>query len=256
MIHPLAPLAGAAAGLIAGSFLGLVAARWPRGEQVLLGRSHCDDCGRALGPSELIPLVSYMVQRGRCRHCGAPISPSAPLFEVLAAVVGALVFAIAETPLAFTWLMFGWALLLLAALDLSHFWLPDRLTLPLAAAGLMVGAAKGALLLSLIGAAVGWAALVILGAMYRGARGREGLGGGDPKLLAAIGAWLGPGALPVVLLIGAVSGLVAAGILKLRGHEIGSGTALPFGVFLVVGAAGFLCVTALSGAVSFAIPTP
>jgi leader peptidase (prepilin peptidase)/N-methyltransferase len=141
-------------------------------------------------------------------------------------------------PLAGATMLLGWMLLLIAALDAEHQWLPDALTLPLVALGLLSGwAGLGPPLLDrAIGAAAGWLVLVLLGLAYRVLRGREGLGGGDPKLLAAIGAWLGALHLPFVLLGAGLLGLAAALAMKVRGREVGRTTRLPLGTFMALAA--------------------
>lgn len=252
----IAAAAGAGAGLVAGSFIGVIGERWPRGEQVVTGRSHCDSCGRTLGPVELVPLVSWIAQQGKCRSCGAPIPASLPLVELAAAAIGAFVALSAESLLGYAWLVFGWLLLALAYLDVKAFWLPDRLTLPLMAAGLAVQALAGNLVLSLAGAAIGWAMLILVGAGYRRFRGRAGIGGGDPKLLGAIGAWLGPGALPLVLLAASAAGLVTAAGLALSGRQVSARTRLPFGFFLAVGAPMYMALAYIFGIPAFGASLP
>ncbi|MGB3722208.1 MAG: prepilin peptidase [Pacificimonas sp.] len=247
-------LFGTLAGLMIGSFIGVIGERWPRGEQAVRGRSRCDSCGRTLRVTEMVPLVSYMMQRGRCRRCRAAIPWRLPLVEMLAGTIGGLVFGLAQEPMDFVWAVFGWILLALALLDMRALWLPDRLTYPLIAAGLLVGALKGEALLALTGAAIGWASLFLTAVLYERLRGRRGLGGGDPKLFAGIGAWLGPGALPLVLLIAALSGLVAALGLKLAGHDVGQATKLPFGTLLALGVAGEIAFALVYAPPAFSIP--
>ena len=139
------------------------------------------------------------------------------LYGSLGALMALLVFVYAVSlVLVPGWLglagaLFGWVLLTLALLDAGHFWLPDKLTLPLLLLGLAI-VNEPPLLHRLIGAAAGYAVLALIALAYRAARGREGLGGGDPKLLAAIGAWLGWQALPFVLLAASLAGLAWAGI--------------------------------------------
>ncbi|SFS84915.1 prepilin peptidase [Brevundimonas viscosa] len=133
--------------------------------------------------------------------------------------------------------LFGWQLLLIAAVDAEHFWLPDRLTFPLAATGLVAAAALETHLLAdaVIGAAAGFAALWLLALAYRQLRGREGLGGGDPFLLAAIGAWVGWAGLPGVLLWAGVAGLSVVAGRAAAGRPLSGADRLPFGVFLAIG---------------------
>jgi leader peptidase (prepilin peptidase) / N-methyltransferase len=168
-----------------------------------------------------------------------PSRPSISLIAVLAAAGAALggwAWASGPEPVAATALL-GWSLLLIAAVDARHFWLPDWLTLPLLAGGLAVTALfdRAAFIDHLIGAAVGFAVLWGIAALYRWARGREGLGGGDLRLLAAAGAWVGWMGLPSVLLWASVAGLslvLARLVLK---QPVSGEDRLPFGVFLALG---------------------
>ena len=132
--------------------------------------------------------------------------------------------------------LFGWWLLALGWIDLRSWLLPDILTLPLIIAGLAVAFAldPDQLTQHALGAALGYLSLVAVAASYRALRGREGLGRGDAKLLAASGAWLGAAALPQVILIAALSALAAAGCLRLSGMRLGIHSALPFGPFLAL----------------------
>ncbi len=241
-----------------GSFLALVAQRWAEERPFLFTRSACDGCGRPLGPLELIPLASYAALRARCRTCQAPIPWSLPATELAAlglAIWAALVLG-PDVPVgvvAATGLL-GLILLLMALIDARTFLLPDGLTLPLVLAGLTVTAwlDPGSLGAHALAAAGGYGALWLIAELYRRFRGREGLGLGDAKLLAAAGAWVGPAALPSVLFVGAASGLVAValGRLLLRdigGREITMTTAIPFGPFLALG----FWITWLHGPIRF-----
>jgi len=220
-------------GAVAGSFVALVAIRLPAGRPIALARSACAACGAVLGPGELIPLISFAVQRGQCRRCGAAISWRDPAVEAAAVAIGVVAaLAVADPRMAAAVAVLGWALLLLALLDADHFWLPSAVTLPLVIAGLAVAAwlAPADLADRAIGAVAGYLCLAGVAAAYKAVRGRVGLGGGDAKLFAASGAWLGWAALPVVLLAAALSGIVVALLLWRRG--ITATTRLPFGVFL------------------------
>lgn len=231
-------------GSVIGSFVALVADRWPRGEDVVRAPSQCRACGRRLGAANLVPVLSYCLQRGRCVWCRAALPGDMVLAEVGGAAIGWL--ALARAPdwpgphiIAIAALAgFGWALLLLALLDARHLWLPDAITLPLALAGLAAAAVlpEPTLAGRLAGAVLGYGALEGLRRGYRRWRGREGLGGGDPKLLGAIGAWLGAGALPGVVLIAACAGLAWAGMERLRGHPAGGTVPIPLGTALAVSA--------------------
>jgi len=214
-------------GLVIGSFLAGLSWRWPRGESALGGRSRCASCGATLGPLELVPVVSFVLLRGRCRHCGAAVPGRHLAIELAAAVVvvGALWAGdvVAGSVL-------GLGLLLLLVLDVEHFWLPDMVVLPLLGLGLWLG--LGDLTDRAIGAALGFAGLWLVARLYRWRAGREGLGGGDPKLLAAIGAWLGWAALPLVLLGASVLGLALVLVDRLRGRDVARDTMLPLGALM------------------------
>lgn len=231
--------AGFVVGASLGSFLALVADRWPRGEAIVMGRSCCRGCGRRLPSTELVPVASYLLQRGRCRHCDVRIGPEALAAELGGGVVAALALACAATPAgALALALMGWTLLLLALLDWQWLWLPDRLTLPLLAGGLALSPVLPAHGLAdrAAGAAFGFAALALVRAGYRALRGREGMGAGDAKLLAAIGAWLGLASLPFVVLGAALGGLALAALFMVRRRDDIATMRLPLGTFLAVAA--------------------
>lgn len=231
-------MAGLALGAIVGSFLGAVLIRWPAGRSPIRGRSRCDSCGRQLRPAELIPLLSFLLLRGRCRSCGAAIDPRQFLMEAGAAMIGVVAFLALPGPAGMVSAALGWWLLLVAALDVEHHWLPDLLTLPLVPAGLLVAAAGigPAVEQRTIGAAVGFAALALIGLAYRRLRGRAGLGGGDPKLLAALGAWVGWQQLPAVLLGAGLIGLASLLLRRARGEPVAATDRVPLGALMAVAA--------------------
>jgi len=225
-------------GLIVGSFIGLVSLRLPQGQGVILGRSRCGGCEKPLPPQRLIPVFSYLFARGRCRDCGVAIPWRYPLIELACGGIG--VWAALSQPdllAAVLTALLGWQLILIAVVDAEHFWLPDALTLPLLVTGLIAAVVlpNGGLIGSLIGAATGFLALWLLAVLYRLLRKREGLGGGDPILLAAGGAWVGWVGLPSVLLWASAAGLslVAARLLTRRAVSVHD--RLPFGPFLAAG---------------------
>ena len=226
------------AGPFVGSLLGVLVRRLPRGEPVAMARSACESCGRRLGPLELVPIVSYAVLRGRCAGCGARIAPEHLLIEVAAAALAASAAASGLRD-AGLWAgcTFGWVLLALAWIDWRHFRLPDVLTLPLVLAGLAATAwlDQPALTEHALGAAFGYGALRLVAAAYRLLRGRAGLGEGDAKLLAAIGAWLGFRGLSDALLAGAVLGLLY-GLARARVQRASLSSPIPFGPFLAIAA--------------------
>lgn len=230
-------LAGLVLGAIAGSFAATLLVRWPQGRR-LGGRSRCDGCAAPLAPLELVPVLSFAAQRGRCRRCRAAIDRRHLGVELAAALIGAAAFAAHGPLIGAATALFGWWLLLLAWLDAEHHWLPDALTLPLVPLGLAVALLGLGVppLDRIIGAAAGGGALWAIAFAYRRLRGREGLGGGDPKLLAGIGAWLGWMQIPFVLLAASALGLSAAAVGALRGRQVTRTTALPFGTLLALAA--------------------
>lgn len=222
----------------AGSLLGVLIRRLPRGAPVALARSRCETCGTALGPLELVPLLSFLWLRGHCRHCRAPIDPFHPSVELAAVAVAAWAVATAGEDSLHAWLGcgLGWTLLALAWIDLEWLLLPDALTLPLLLGGLAATwlTAPEALGDAVLGAALGWLLFAAVAAGYRALRGRDGLGGGDAKLLAAAGAWLGWPALPQVMLLAALAALCAAGLRRWRRGPAAAGAKLAFGPFLAL----------------------
>jgi leader peptidase (prepilin peptidase)/N-methyltransferase len=213
--------AGFILGAIVGSFLAAILIRWPEGRSVMKGRSHCDSCGRTLSPRDLVPILSGSWSGAAAGHCGAAIDRRHLAIEAGAALIGLTAIFAHPLPAAIFTAILGWWLFLLAALDVEYQWLPDRLTLPLIPAGLAVAwlGIGPSLEERLIGAAAGFLALALIAFAYRRLRGREGLGGGDPKLLAAIGAWLGWQQLPFVMLGAGLLGLTAVLLRKLRGRR-------------------------------------
>jgi leader peptidase (prepilin peptidase)/N-methyltransferase len=223
----------ALAGLLLGSFLATLVLRWPLGRSVLRGRSRCDACGTALTARDLISLLSAIAARGRCRHCGAPIDALHWRVELLSAAIGAAALALMPGTAGWLWALFGWLLLPLALLDARHMWLPDPLNVVLALAGLLLAGPllEVSLLDRWIGAVAGGLVLAGIAAAYRRVRGSDGMGGGDPKLVAAIGCWIGWQALPLLLLLASLGGLVWALGAQRKGDGPLSMRAVPFGVF-------------------------
>lgn len=221
-----------------GSFLGVLAWRLPRAEPVILARSACPRCGTRLTAWELVPLLSYLAQKGRCRTCHASIAPFHPAMEILALAIAALTVLVAwqsgatgSFAAATVWrgCLFGWWLLTLATIDIRTFRLPDILTLPLLATGLILAAAHGwsMLLTHTLAALLGYGIFTGLALSYRHLRGHDGLGLGDAKLLAAGGAWLGPAAMPMVVGVAALLTLGAV-LITTRGR-ISRHMPIPFG---------------------------
>ncbi len=233
----LAGAAGIGIGLAVGSFVAALTIRWPAGLSIAAGRSRCDHCGTVLAPRDLVPVASYLVLRGRCRHCGAGIAARHLAIELAAAAIGGVAFALHPDAGGVAGALFGWTLLALLVLDVEHLWLPDALTLPLVIAGMAAGIwLPPALADRAIGAAGGFASLAAIAFAYRVTTGRVGIGGGDPKLLAAIGAWLGWQALPLVLLAASLFGLALAGFDRLAGRAVTRHSEVPLGALLAAAA--------------------
>lgn len=225
------PILGGTLGLVAGSFLATLVVRWPAGAR-LTGRSRCDSCGATLSAAELVPILSWLLSAGRCRHCHAPIPAIHPAMELAAAAVGALAFLAMPSPFGLAGALFGWILLALLALDLGHLWLPDRLTLPLLGLGLLFG--PGTAGERLAAAAIGGGAFLLLALAYRRLRGRDGLGLGDAKLMAALSAWLSPSMIGPLILLSALVGLALALVRARRAGPEGLSGPVPFGACLAL----------------------
>ncbi len=214
-----------------GSFVGVLIQRLPEGDDLVASRSRCNACHRNLGVPDLIPIVSYLAARGRCRHCGAPIGRDHLLIEVAALLVAVWAATVDEGLRLWADGALGWTLLALAWIDARHMILPDVLTLPLVLAGLVFAWFLDPAFIAdhAIGAAAGWLLFWAISRLYRLLRGRDGLGEGDAKLMAAAGAWVSWTGLGPVMLVGAVTGLIQAAVIRLRGGDLSGATAIPFG---------------------------
>ena len=231
-----APWSAVIAAPFVGSFLGVLIRRIPQGRSIAWARSRCEHCGAALATRDLIPVLSWLARRGRCRFCGGQLDWFYLAVELAALAVAVISVAIDSGGDLWLDCILGWWLLALAWIDARHWVLPDVLTLPLVIAGLAAAlafdpAAAGE---RTLGAATGYLALRVVAGLYRKIRGRDGLGEGDAKLLAAAGAWVGLSALPPVVLIAALGGLAAALCLRFAGVRLGALSALPFGPFLAL----------------------
>jgi len=251
----------AVVGLCVGSFLNVVIHRLPKmlergwreqcadlaGEtpadapayNLIVPRSECPSCGHRIGALENIPVVSYLVLRGHCLACRAPISARYPVVELLAAFlsVAAVVRFGGLTPTALAACVFLWMLLALTLIDFDTQLLPDNLTLPLLWAGLLANVLGAAPIANLrdavIGAIAGYLTLWLVYWLFKLIRGKEGMGYGDFKLLAALGAWLGWQMLPLIVLLSSVVGAaigISLVVFKGRDHQ----TPLAFGPYLAI----------------------
>lgn len=234
-------------GLSLGSFLNVVIHRGPTMWGLVDGpargnlaspRSHCIKCQTPLKAVNLIPLASYLAQRGRCTHCHVKISVRYPIVEAMGGASALLsVAAFGWTPAALGASIFALALIALAFIDAETGYLPDAITLPLASAGIAANAFSLFTSLSdaIVGAAAGFILFWTISEVYVRVRRREGLGLGDAKLLAAIGAWVGWQPLPIVVFLAALGTLIFVALRRGASAD----EAIPFGPGLC--AAGF-CV--------------
>ncbi|HDZ8853851.1 TPA: prepilin peptidase [Aeromonas dhakensis] len=203
---------------------------------LMVPRSACPHCGHAITAMENIPLLSWLWLKGRCRECQAPISARYPLVELLTALLS-LVVAATFPP---SWgllaaLLLTWVLVALTFIDLDKMLLPDQLTLPLLWGGLLFNLAGGFVPLAdaVIGAMAGYLVLWSLYWAFKLLTGKEGMGYGDFKLLAALGTWLGWQALPIVLLLSSLVGaIIGISLILLRNHH--QGKPIPFGPYLAI----------------------
>lgn len=223
-------------GLVIGSFLNVCIHRLPRRESIVWPASHCAACRRELRWFENIPLVSWLVLRGRCATCHARIAATYPLVEIATALLFAGGFvAYGVTPLLAARLLFGCALIVLFAIDLEHKILPNAITLP----GIVIGflaslALPPGWLASLLGIVLGGAIPFLIAEAYMRFRGHEGLGMGDVKMLAMIGAFLGWQLMLMTLVFASFAGSIVG--LGFVAAGKGLKYALPFGTFLAAGA--------------------
>ena len=228
----------AAFGAVVGSFLNVCIYRLPRGMSIVWPASACPHCGRGLAWFENVPLLSYAVLRGRCRTCSGAISTRYPTVEALTAAMFALGWwYYGPGTLLAARLLFGCALIVLFAIDLEHQLLPNAITLP----GIIVGflfslVVEPGWMASLIGIVVGGGVLYLIAEGYYRLRHEEGLGMGDVKMLAMIGAFLGWKLTLVALMFASVSGSII-GISLIAARRGSMKYALPFGTFLAIGAA-------------------
>lgn len=227
-------------GLVVGSFIELVAYRVPRGQSIIWPRSQCVHCRHVLSALDLIPIISWAILRGRCRYCSAPIGWRAPLIEFGCVAIGVWAWGLAGSWHLLETCIMGWMLFLLSIIDIICFMLPDMLIFILAAVGVASAASQStdALRNGLLGAGVGFMFFLLVAFLYRKYRDRQGLGFGDVKLLAALGAWVSWQGLPSVIFLSSLLGLIFVSVVKVSGRRVSFVSALPFGPFLAV--AGWL----------------
>jgi len=198
--------------------------------------SHCPHCGSAIKPWQNIPVLSYLLLRGKCAVCGVGISLRYPTIELVTGLLTlSLAWYFALSPALLGAVIFTWALVTLTMIDVDHKLLPDDITLPLLWLGLLfnIGGTYVSLADAVIGAMAGYLILWSVYWLFKLTTGKEGMGYGDFKLLAALGAWLGWQALPLIILLSSLVGAlcgIALILLKGRGREV----PIPFGPYLAV----------------------
>lgn len=227
-----------ALGLCLGSFLNVVIHRLPRGESIVRPRSHCPRCARTISARDNVPVVSYLLLRGRCRHCRAPISPRYVAVEVAGGICVLTAVLVSAGPVeAAVRAAFLLAMLTVTVIDLDHRIIPDPISLPGAALGILlaptVGVGRADALLGLV---TGAGALFGVASLYRLARGEAGMGMGDVKLAGMMGAFLGWKGVVLALILGSFAG-AALGIALMALRRANPKTALPYGTFLAPAAA-------------------
>ena len=225
-------------GAIVGSFLNVCIFRVPAGKSVVYPPSRCPGCGGRIRSTDNIPLLSYLLLRGRCRSCRTHISLRYPAVEALTGIMFViLLYRFGWSPSLGVYAVFGAALIVISFIDLDHQIIPDVISLP----GIVIGVLCSALgygpplLDSLIGVGLGGGSLYAIAVGYHALTGREGMGGGDIKLLAMVGAFLGWRGVLVTLVLGSFSGaVVGITLILVRGAD--ARVPIPFGPFLAVGA--------------------
>jgi leader peptidase (prepilin peptidase)/N-methyltransferase len=196
--------------------------------------SHCPKCKHPISPFENIPLFSFLLQRGKCRHCGEPISWRYPIIELTSAILsGIIAYHFGMSSATIFALLLTWALIALTVIDLDHQLLPDSITLPLLWLGLLLST-QGIFVdmhASIIGASIGYLSLWSIYWLFKLLTGKEGMGYGDFKLLALFGAWLGWQSLPLIILLSAgVGAVVGISLIIFKNHQ--RQQPIPFGPYL------------------------
>ena len=236
-VETFALIAAALFGLAIGSFLNVVIYRLPIGQSLVSPPSRCRHCGYFLRWFDNVPVLSWVLLRGRCRNCGTPVSWQYPLVEFITGALFVLVVWLTPVgPLLVTRLLLVCILIVLFGIDLEHQILPNSITLPGIAIGLLLSLiAPPGLRDAVLGALLGAGILYGIAAAYYLWRREEGMGMGDVKMLAMIGAFLGWKAVLVTLVLSSFSGAII-GVILMSAQKGNMKFALPFGTFLAIGA--------------------
>ena len=229
-------------GAVVGSFLNVCIYRIPRAESLVFPASHCPECGNKIRAYDNVPLISYLLLRGKCRTCGTRISWQYPAVEMLSALLTLVLFLKFHfSPTFFVLFLFCMALVVITFIDLEHQIIPDSISLP----GIVVGFLSSFFLpwlswqSSLIGIVAGGGSLLLVAYGYQLLTKKEGMGGGDIKLLAMMGAFLGWRAIPFIIFTSSLFGSVV-GLTLMAIRKKDSQLPIPFGPFLAFGAILFI----------------
>lgn len=229
-------------GLALGSFSNVCILRIPRKESIVFPPSSCPHCNEKIRLYDNIPLVSFIFLRGRCRDCGNPISFQYPLVEAITGILSTAIFLKYGISIYYIIvLLFSIALVIVSFIDLSHKIIPDVISVPGIVAGFLFSFIPGNITWvdSLIGIFAGGGSLYLVAFFFKIFTGKEGMGGGDIKLLGMIGAWLGWKALPFIILLSSLTGTLIGGVTLIMARR-GLRSQIPFGPFLALGALTYL----------------
>lgn len=222
-------------GLLFGSFANVCIHRLPRHESIAFPPSHCPRCGHTIAPYDNIPVLSWLWLKGRCRHCGAVISWRYPLIELLMGAGWALMALLyGPTPALVGALLLWFLLLSLTIIDMETGLLPDMLTLPGVVLGIGWSFLMGYGVDAMIGAVAGYAVFWLVAKLFLLITGREGMGYGDFKLLAMLGAFMGWQALPFIILCSSLTGAVIGSVLLVLQRRGVWHAEIPFGPYLAL----------------------
>ena len=242
VFNPAFPVFSFLFGLIWGSFLNVCIHRIPLKQSIVHPSSSCPNCGTPVRFYDNIPIISYVFLLGRCRHCGKRISVQYPVVELIMGLLSlGLFLKFGLSPQYFLFFLFSAALVIISFIDLHHQIIPDIISLP----GIIIGLAVSFVFIhigwmdSMIGIIAGGGSLYIVAFVFERLTGKEGMGGGDVKLLAMIGAWMGWRGLLFIILLSSLTGTVIGSISLLAARK-GLKAKIPFGPFLSLGALIYL----------------
>ena len=242
VFNPAFPVFSFFFGLIWGSFLNVCIHRIPLKQSIIHPSSSCPNCGTPVRFYDNIPIISYIFLLGRCRHCSKRISVQYPVVELIMGLLSlGLFLKFGLSPQYFLFFLFSAALVIISFIDLQHQIIPDIISLP----GIIIGLAVSFVFIhigwmdSMIGIIAGGGSLYIVAFVFERLTGKEGMGGGDVKLLAMIGAWMGWRGLLFIILLSSLTGTVIGSISLLAARK-GLKAKIPFGPFLSLGALIYL----------------